>query len=88
MRFGARLGETIKNRLADIRAATTISDVVAGNPREISRDGKPAMALDLEDGYVMVFSPNHLRIPVRSDSSVDWKAVSRIKILVIEASNG
>lgn len=82
--FGDRVGETIKGRLADLRAATSIRDVVAGSPREITRDGKPAMILDLDCGRAMTFRPNHLRMPLRADGSVDWAAVYRIKILSIE----
>lgn len=86
--YGDRAGESVKARLADLRAASTINDVVIGTPREVSHDGRPAMTLDLEDGYTMVFCPNHLKTPVSADASVDWSSVSRIKILAIEGSNG
>jgi hypothetical protein len=86
--FGDHMGENITTRLADLRAASTIHDVVIGNPREVTRDGRPTMTLDLQDGHVIVFCANHLKMPLHPDSSIDWTAVSRIKILGIEGNNG
>lgn len=86
--FGDRVGEAIKARLADLRAASTISDVVAGNPRVLTIDGKPVMSLDVHESCSLVFCPNHLRVPLLPDASVNWSAVSRIKILKIGSDNG
>lgn len=82
--FGDRTAESIKTRLADLRAAASIQDVVSGNPRKITRDGKPLMILELDGGRVVAFCPNHLRMPLRPDGLVDWVAIYRIRILSIE----
>lgn len=82
-RWGDHLGEIIMARLADLRAASTVDEVVVGNPKAIIIDGAPAMRLDLDESSILVFCPNHLKVPMLSDASVDWFAVSRIKILKI-----
>lgn len=67
-------------RLADIEAANSVADLVAGRPREISAND---YALDLDDGYLLVFTGNHHPNPTDQNGLVDWSRVSRIKITSI-----
>lgn len=87
--LGSKVAEILKHRLADLRAATSVRDLVAGRPRVFS-DGahKRCMAIDLCDGYRIVFCANHNRNPTTDADDLDWPRVNRIRILGIESSHG
>jgi hypothetical protein len=82
--FGRTVAETLKHRLSDFRAATTVNDLLAGNPREVSDGGgNLIMVVDLSNNYQMLFSMNHPRNTMVNNGKVDWQKVSRVKILQI-----
>ncbi len=43
--LGESVAEMLKRRLADLRAATCIGDLIAGRPQQIEAVGKPQMTL-------------------------------------------
>jgi plasmid maintenance system killer protein len=85
-RFGKRVGQKIKRRLADLRAATSIEDLPLGNPRQLPGKLQPTMALDLCDGFSLTFRSNHVRRGTPTGRG-DWSEVSRIKIMTIGRDN-
>ena len=85
LELGAPIAELLKRRLADLRAARSIKDLVAGQPR-IGADGQ-YMVVDLCDGHRIVFKANHTNCPMTNANEVDWPRISRIKILRIESAN-
>ena len=85
LELGARVAEALKHRLADLRAATSPKDLVAGRPC-VSADGQH-MSIDLCDGYRLVFKANHPNYSRQGPDDLDWAKVSRIKILRIEKDN-
>jgi hypothetical protein len=74
--------------VADLRAATSIQDIVAGRPRELQGARQNHIALDLCDGYRLVFCANHNKIPVCESGGVNWSKVNRVKIVEIEVEHG
>jgi hypothetical protein len=82
LELGREVAEVLKRRLADLRAAKSPKDLVAGEPR-VQGDGKE-MVLDLCDGSRIVFNANH---PMMRGDAPDWATVNRIKILRIETNN-
>lgn len=82
--LGAKIAENLKHRLADLRAATSVKDLVVGWPRELDGVDRQHVALELCDGHRIVFSANHANNPMTAADDVDWPKVSRIKILRIE----
>ena len=86
-KFGPEVAEMLKRRLADLRAASSIKDIVLGNVREVPGTGGLAMCVDLFDGYRLDFGANHIHNPTLATGKVDWSAVSRIKITRIERPN-
>lgn len=86
------LGETVakmlKHRLADLRAATSVKDLVAGKPRLLPKPEANNMAIDLGDEWQLVFMPNHVSNPMTQENNLDWSRVTRIKILRIEEGHG
>ncbi len=87
-KFGKGVTGKLKLRLADLRAATSVKDLVVGRPREIEGRGHARFAIDLCEGYYMVFAANHANIPTVESGGVNWSKVSRVKILKIANENG
>lgn len=85
--LGTRVAEVLKRRLADIRAATSGEDLVAGRPRELEGTDQH-MVVDLCDGRRIVFCANHPKNPMTKSGDLDWARVSRVKILRIEKDHG
>jgi hypothetical protein len=86
--FGEAVAEALKHRLADMSAATSVNDLVAGRPRILGGTAPHQMALDLGDNYRIAFTANHTKNPRTETGDLDWKRVSRIKILRIERDHG
>jgi plasmid maintenance system killer protein len=91
-RAKASLGDVaahaLKNRLADLRAATHAADLPAGRPRPLDESDRNQMAVDLSDGYRLVFAANHRQNPTAGSGEVDWQRVTRVKILRIDKEHG
>lgn len=82
--FGVAVAGKLRRRLSDLRAATTVNDLVAGKPRELRHRSQPCLAVQLGEGARLVFGPNHPVMPVLPSGDVDWSNVTRVKILRIE----
>ncbi len=79
-RLGDISARKLQTRLADIAAASRVSDLMAGNPHPLKGDRLGQFALDLAGGWRLVFAPANEPIPRRDDASVDWSAVSIVCI--------
>jgi proteic killer suppression protein len=76
----------LTGRLADLKAARSVADMVAGRPRIMRRNGAEVVVIDLGEGYSLMFKANHSTVPTKgATGAVDWAAVKRIKITCIEA---
>ena len=83
--LGLEVAEVLKHRLADLRAATSIHDLVAGRPR-VSDKGEQ-LVVDLRNSYYVVLVANHPNNPVTETGRLDWTRISRIKVLRIESDH-
>ena len=72
----------LQDRLADMRAATSVSDLVAGSP---ALDARPPgqIRFGLEGGYELVCAGNHPRPPVTDEGRVDFSRIRRVKVVRI-----
>ena len=86
--LGAEVAEILKHRLADLRAAQSPLDLVAGRPRVLDGVNPQRMIVELCNGWRIVFSANHPHNPITEAGNLDWVRVSRIKISRIESKNG
>lgn len=77
--MGAGVAELLRKRLADLRAADSLDDLVAGTPR-LSDDGATLM-IALGEAYTMVLTPNHRKNPLTPEGKPDWSKVSRVKLV-------
>jgi toxin HigB-1 len=73
-------------RLADIRAASVMTEIPMGNPR-VDPPRSDRLVIDLCANFriiaIAIHKPSN---PVSESGAVDWLRVTRIKIMGIEAS--
>ena len=82
--FGAGVAQNLRRRLADLRAATTVKDLIAGRPRELEGARRRCFAVDLSESSRLVFCANHRVMPTLRSGDVNWSRIRRVKILRIE----
>lgn len=85
--YGPVISEQLKNRLADLWAAYTISDLVVGNPTEIQNTEIPCYQVSLKENYLLIFCANHVNLPYLESGKANWTKINRIKILSIASTN-
>ncbi|MBZ5524354.1 MAG: hypothetical protein LAP21_19120 [Acidobacteriia bacterium] len=85
LELGIKVAEILKHRLADLRAAASPKDLLAGHP-QIGED-RQHMVITLCDGHRIVFKANHTNNPMTTNNELDWARISRIKILRIESDH-
>lgn len=83
--YGKRVTESLKHRLADMRAAVTASDLLVGNLRTADQGSSGEMIIDLADGHRILFVPNHRKSCLNEDGAPDLHKISRVRILDIGA---
>lgn len=77
--IGNQAAYELKKRVADLRAATSMADLIiflpqaATNPHEVK--------ISLSDLANLVFTPNHNKLPLDNHGQIVWQDVYRIKII-------
>ncbi len=82
-KFGNEIASKLKSRLADMRAADSVTDLIAGNPQEIEYERGIAFRIDLSSEECIIFCSVHSKTPVLSNEKIDWHNVSRVKLISI-----
>jgi hypothetical protein len=77
--YDSMVVEQLQARLADLRAAESAHDLLAGDPKLDSN----RLLIQLAHGFVLVAKPNHRASPLADDGIVDWRRVRRLQILEI-----
>jgi hypothetical protein len=81
--------DELQDRLADISAAMSASDLIAGEP---AFDSRPPgrISFSLEGGYQLVCVGNHPVSPLTDSGLVDFSRVRRLKVVLLtqEPGNG
>jgi hypothetical protein len=80
-RFGKKVTESLKHRLADLEAAPAALDLIAGRPRLQNPSGH--YSVGLADGFCIEFAANHVKNPVDKKGELDWSKVTRIQVVRI-----
>lgn len=77
--YGTRVATALHGRLADLRAAGTIADLVAGRPF-LTDGAHPTVTLTIVGDLHLVCRVNHAT-PLREESgAIKWHAVRRLRI--------
>ena len=85
--LGRKNAEKLMHRLADLRAANQVFDLIIGNPHEISGPCPRDFSIDICTNISIILCSNHSLNPLLQDGCIDWSKVSRIKILRIRNEN-
>ena len=85
--LGGRVAKILQRRVADLRAAVSIRDIVAGNRRLLDRETHQFVVIDLCDDIHMILQANHVKNPLTAEGKPDWDAVQRVKITQIGSSD-
>lgn len=85
--LGPDIGNILRRRLADIRAALSINDLVAGSPIIENFSEEPSLIINLSNESILVLVPNHVRNPIGESGEVDWSKVTRLKVFHIGDRN-
>ena len=81
-KLGQVAAEDLKRRLADLRAAESIEDLVASPPTRL--DDLRELSIQIADGFRLILRSNNLTLPMLDSKRVDWLAVDRIKVMRVE----
>ncbi len=83
-RLGESAASSLRARLADLRAADSPIQLVELGFATLSQDKETHIVIQVGSGYVLVAAVNNRPEPRLSSGKLDWKQVSRLKILSIE----
>ena len=78
--LGPIVGEILRRRLADIRAATSIEDLVVGKHRTVNLGQEQRLVVELRDDHKVVLTSNHILNPTTESGEIDWEKVNRLKV--------
>lgn len=81
--FGVPCAKRLQNRLADLEAATFVTELSAGRPHPLKGDRLGQFSVDLHGPVRLVFEPNHNPVPRNEDKSIAWNQVDKVRIVFI-----
>jgi len=85
--LGPKGGKNLMQRLSELSAAITLSDISYLPPprlHELSGNRKGQFSVDLDHPYRLLFIPANDPIPMRDDGGVDKEKIDQIEITEIE----
>ena len=80
--LGDDVAQSLKTRVADIRAASSIRELVVGDPAT-TEIPTPSVAIRLAAGYLLLCRPNHATLRRGEDGNVMWERVRRLQVIDI-----
>jgi proteic killer suppression protein len=81
--LGADCAKKLRSRLADLMAAESVQDLVAGRPHPLEGDRQGQFSLSLAGAKRLVFEPADEPMPVGEDGSIIWSKVTQVRIVFI-----
>jgi hypothetical protein len=83
--LGQEAAQEFIDRLADLRAAESLADVVVGRSRVISAS-EPAFGISIGSSNLLIAEVANRPIPQTTDGHVDCQKVWRLKLIAIEGT--
>lgn len=80
-KLGKQMARKLQARLADLMAASAVTELCAGRPHPLTGDRAGQFALDLVQPQRLVFEPDHNPVPRTEDGGIDWSRVTRVCII-------
>jgi proteic killer suppression protein len=81
--LGAVSAKKLRTRLADLRAAPRVSDLIAGRPHPLKGNRLGQFALDLHGAKRLVFESAQVPTPLTTDGVTDWQQVTIVCVVFI-----
>ena len=82
-KLGTACARKLRSRLADLDAANSVQDLVAGRPHPLQGKRAGQFALDLQGAKRLVFDSANDPVPRKEDGSINWSKVTRIRIVFL-----
>jgi plasmid maintenance system killer protein len=85
--YGTDNGRRICQRLADLMAAAnleTLRFLPQLRAHELTADRAGQISVDVKHPYRLLILPDHDEVPRKPDGGLDWKRVTKVKILEIK----
>ena len=82
-KLGDDVARKLKNRLADLSAASRLGDVTAGNPHPLKTDRAGQVAVTLTKKLRLAFEACDDPEPLNAEGNINWREVKSIKIVFI-----
>ena len=84
--FSSAVAQQLRGRLADLHAARSLDELVAGRPMLDAGDER-TLLLELGEGVFMRMQINHTEPPISDEGTIDWTRVRRLRIVSIGESD-
>lgn len=82
-KLGRNCARKLRARLADLQAAVSVHELVAGRPHSLRGDRLGQFSVDLHGGVRLVFEPANDPIPEFEHGGIDWRKVTQVRIVFI-----
>jgi plasmid maintenance system killer protein len=89
--YGPEQAKTIQRRLTELQAAEnleTLKTLPQVRPHELTGNRAGQISLDIKHPYRLLVAPDYQSPPRKDDGGLDWKKVTKIKILKVEDTHG
>ena len=90
-RYGAEQARKIQQRLFELQAAEnleTLRTLAQMRAHELSGNRAGQISLDIKQPYRLLTKPDYEDPPRKDDGGLDWKKVTKIRILKVEDTHG
>ena len=77
--LGTELAAELHARLADLRAARNVGDLVAGHPKSDAED-EAVLTIDVGSRHQLVCHAGHYDTARSTGGSIEWQSVRRIRL--------
>jgi hypothetical protein len=73
----------LRHRIADLRSAQQVRDLVVGNP-QFHGDIATVLQIELGTRWVLELRPNHAKPICENSGRVDWNRVHRLRVTSVK----
>jgi plasmid maintenance system killer protein len=90
-RYGPEQAKKIQQRLFELQAAEnleTMRTLPQVRAHELSGNRPGQISLDIKHPYRLLIEPDYKDPPRKDDGGLDWKKITKIKILEVEDTHG
>ena len=81
--LGQNSSKKLRTRLADIEAASNVSELIAGRPHPYTGNKVGLFSLDLHGGDRLIFESLEKPPPTKDTGGIDWSKVESIVVVFI-----